>query len=125
MAIRDYITLDSLKYHTPAKAWEPVPNRPISVRRTLLGAADAAFGPISWREWQGDIRAPVTAEAAGWGTIANLRTSLAKRQALAFVDHYGNACNVVVMGPFPERSIMNVWDDPANSFFVTVALVEA
>jgi hypothetical protein len=125
MAIRNYITLDGKQYKTPAKTWEPTPTRPATVRRTLLGRGDATFGANSWREWRGEVEGPVTSPGALWGTLGDLRASLVKRQVLAFEDHYGNSCSVVALGPFAERSIMNVWDDPENSIFLTVALVEA
>jgi len=121
--MNDYITLDGFKYATSANNWKKLLDKPNTVRYTLSGALDITFGAASPTRWVGDVIAPVSARSEGWGTISNLRTSLAKVSSILFTDHYGNRYNVFSVAPLQQRSLMNRWDDTNNVFFVPVELV--
>ncbi len=120
--MNDYITLDGHRYKTSAKTWHPEPNVPGSARILLNGDLDATFGAASVMMWTGEIIGPVTATDP-WGTIADLRTTLAKRQTFTMVDHYGTSYTVVFQGPFPERSLTQKWDSPTNEIMVKVRVM--
>ena len=79
--MNNYIVLDGNKYKTNAKNWTPAPQKAGSVRLNLDGTLDATYGSGTLLRWEGEIMVPVTA-AAGWGTIAQLRTSLQKTSGL-------------------------------------------
>lgn len=119
--MNDYITLDGKKYKTPAKTWQPVDNKIATARITLQGALDVTYGPASLREWHGEIEAAVTPQA-GFGSITDLLTSLAKRQILSFTDHYGTAYSVDVSGQMARRSMTPKWDGYSNKWYVQVAI---
>jgi hypothetical protein len=121
--MNDYITLDGFKYATSANNWKKLLEKPNTVRYTLSGALDITFGSASPIRWVGDVIAPVSARAEGWGTILNLRTSLAKVTSVVFTDHYADSFTVFSVAPLQERSLMNRWDDTNNVFFVPVELV--
>jgi len=121
--MNNYILLDTLKYMTPAKNWTPVPGKPATVRINLDGSTDATYGPGVIFEWRGAIIAPVTPIDVTWGTKADLDVTIAKRQPIAFVDHYGTSCNVHVLGPFAATSRSPKWDGASNEFEVEVTLV--
>lgn len=124
--MNNYITLDSKKYYTPFGVWSPpVINKPSTVEITSDGTTDVTYGPASFLSWEGDIEAPVTAPATGFGTVSDLSTSLAKRQTLAFYDHYNTQYSVHAIGPFHSRSISPKWDSASNVFLITVNLVQA
>lgn len=122
--MNNYITLDGYKYATNANKWEEVTFKPTTVRYTLNGGVDVTYGPATPREWIGEILAPVTARAEGWGTINTLKTTLVKKLAVAFIDHYGYSCNVHCIGEQRGRSLSPRWDDAQNVFFMPVELVE-
>ncbi len=123
MAFNNYITLDSLKYKTTHKSWRPAPNVPSTGRVLLSGALDVTFGAVALNTWNGEIVAPVVADAAGWGTIADLRAALAKKQIFTFIDHYGTSFSVYAQGPFTERSAAPDWSVNENVVYVTVKLM--
>ncbi len=76
----------------------------------------------------GPVAAPTSAntQAGGttWGTIDDLRTVISRNLPVPFIDHYGNSCSVVVLGPFAERSLASKWDSPTNVIFLQVRLVK-
>jgi hypothetical protein len=121
--MNNYITLDGKKYKTPSKLWQPYGDKPATVKKTLLGATDITYGPAVFKEWRGQIEAPVTAEDASWGTIDDLRTTLAKLEHVTFADHYGAGYMAHVLGPFQERSLASKWDSPSNVIYVQVRIV--
>jgi hypothetical protein len=123
--MNDYLTLDGKRYKTKADSWKPVYGKPHTERRTLTGALDITYGPGTIFAWEGEIIAPVTAQGTEWGTVANLRTSLAKKQAVSMTDHYGQTYNVHCLGPHEERSLVNVWDSAVNVFYISVRLVRS
>ncbi len=59
-----------------------------------------------------------------YGTIDDLRAVIAGDLPVPFIDHYGNSCTVVVLGPFAERSLASKWDSPTNVIFLQVRLVK-
>lgn len=122
--MNNYITLDGKKYKTPSKQWQPVSNKPATVRNTLLGEIDATFGSAAIDEWQGQIEGPVTPTDGTWGAITDLRTSLRKNIQLVMTDHYGVAYDVVVFGPLKEESLMPMWDSPSNIIAVTARIIK-
>jgi len=122
--MNNYITLDTKKYATPANNWHCITRKPNTARFTLQGDLDVTYGPAVPVYWEGEIIGPVTARATGWGTIANLRTSLAKQESLNFTDHYGSSYTVHSIGDLQERSLSNKWDDPTNVLYISVKLVK-
>jgi hypothetical protein len=122
--MNNYITLDGNKYATNAKGWKVINGKPGTERYTLLGALDVTYGPATPKCWEGEINGPVTARAAGWGTIVTLRTTLAKKQAVSYTDHYGTTVNVHCLGDFAERSLSTQWDGATNVIYVSVRLVK-
>ena len=119
--MNNYITLDSKQYMTNGKTWHMEDFVPSTERILLSGAHDVTFATATVRVWTGQIEAPVSATGS-WGTIADLRTSLRKRQLLSFTDHYGSSFNVKASGPFKEDSKSVKWDGASNSIFVSVKL---
>ena len=121
--MNNYITLDSKKYKTMHKAWLPITDKPATLRRTLAGSLDVTYGPGVFNEWQGKIEVPVTA-ATGYGTIADLRTTVAKLTSVSMTDHYGATYTVHVLGPFTEESRSPMWDGSLNMIYVQVRIVK-
>jgi len=119
-----YITLNSKKYRTPANAWQPVINKPSTIRYTLLGTVDATYAINEAMEWHGQIEGPVTPDDSGWGTISDLRTTLLTKGEIPFTDHYGNSYYVHAEGPFTEQSLSSAWDSPSNIMLVNVRLLK-
>lgn len=123
--MNNYITLDGKKYATNAANWQPVYQKPHTERRTLTGALDITYGPATIFAWEGEINAPVTPRDVDWGTIGDLRTTLAKKQAVFLTDHGGDTYHVHCLGDNEERTLMNVWDSELNVFYVKVRLVKS
>lgn len=121
--MNNYMKLDGYKYMTPARDWRPVPSKPATTRVNLNGKTDVTYGPATINEWVGAIIAPTVA-AGGWGTKATLDVTIAKREPVAFEDHYGNACDVHVLGTFETISVSPVWDGASNEFKVAVVLLK-
>jgi hypothetical protein len=120
--MNNYITLDGKKYTTAHRSWKYRVARPVSARVYLDGSLGAAYSPAAVHSWQGEIKGPVTADT-GWGTILDLRASLAKLTRLSYTDHYGTVfANAVVAGSFEERSLSPKWDGPSNVIFVQVEI---
>jgi hypothetical protein len=122
--MNNYITLDDKKYKCPAKQWQPVTTKPNSVRVTLLGEVDVTFGSATIREWQGQIEGPVSVPDGTWGTVDDLRATLAKRQELPLIDHFGISHTVVCIGPFKEEPFMSMWDSASNHFNVSARIIK-
>lgn len=124
--MNNYISLDGKYYFTPFGRWSPpLINKPSTTKVTSDGSTDVTYGPASFLSWEGDIEAPVTAPGSGYGTVSDLMTSLAKRQALTFYDHYNTQYSVHAIGPFQSSSMSPKWDSASNIFLVTVNLVQA
>ena len=119
--MNSYITLDGKKYTTPT-GWAPKIDKPATVRQTLNGVVDITYGPANFQEWNGVIRAYVTAQS-GFGTHLELLATLAKRTEILMLDHYGVSYYVHVLGPFEPRSFTNMWDGASNHFDVQVHIV--
>lgn len=120
--MNNYITLDSLKYKTSAKSWTPLTGAPRSARITLSGALDSSYADSSAMQWYGEIIAPVTAEGAGWGTIVNLRASIAKTQNLTMIDHYGTSYTIIIRVA-EEYSLSSMWDGAENEWHMDVEVL--
>lgn len=121
--MNNYITLDDLDYKTKASDWTPVTVKPAMARTLLSSEVDVSYGPGVFKEYRGVIIAPVSDPGGTWGTIADLRTSLEKRQGLNFTDHYGNEGVAHVFGEIPEQSLSPMWDQGANEFYVSVRVI--
>jgi hypothetical protein len=126
--MNDYIIIDDgtnqYKYATLQRNWLPQPMVPSTSRLLLSGELDTTFASGTLVSWQGEIVAPVTPRAAGWGTITTLRAQLKMLQRHTFSDHYGNAYpNAHFQGPFNERSAIPDWDNVENKFYVTVKIL--
>jgi hypothetical protein len=61
--------------------------------------------------------------ATGYGSPNDLKATLAKRTAVAFVDHYGENYSVHLLGPFPEMSFTPVWDGNSNVILFQLTVV--
>ena len=124
--MNNYIILDGYWYTAPFPEFNPEgPTKPARLRKTLAGATDVTYGPAVTEAWQGSIWAPVSASGS-YGTIANLRTTIAKMQAVTYTDHYGvNQGTVHILGPFRQRPQTPVWDSSLNKWKVTLRLVKA
>lgn len=115
-----FITLDGNKYTCPGEAWSPEVLKPSTIRITTLGDLDTTYGPANFGVWGGFIRAYVT-PSSGFGTPAQLRTSLQKQQGLSFTDHYGVTRTIHVQG-YKEKSATVMWDGTDNYIDFAVAL---
>lgn len=118
-----YITLGTKRYKTVAKSWRPEILKPTAVKHSLDGELLATFGPTNVLRWSGAVIGPVTPENSQYGSIEDLRTLLKTRQVVTFVDHYGSSYGAVVLGPFVEQSLQNVWDAPGNKIYVGIQVV--
>jgi hypothetical protein len=121
--MNNYITLDGQQYKTEAESWKPLLVKPSTVRVNLDGSTDVTYGPAMPVEWNGRIIAPVTG-GGSWGDIDDLLTTMAKAEAVAFVDHFGAPYSVHVLGPFDRVSRVNMWDSASNEWLVQVRLVK-
>jgi hypothetical protein len=114
-----YITFDGLKYRTSHKTWK-VAIQPMANSRILAdGTLDVTHGPTTAYLFTGELMADVTPDT-GFGSVVQLRISLAKKQAFTFIDHYGSTYTIHAIGPFPERSLSPKWDSSSNIFYVTI-----
>ena len=120
--MNNYVTLDGKKYSCPFKEWEPVFEKPVSARFTWAGAADVTFGNGGYKTWSGSIRAQVT-PASGFGSVSDIRNTIAKLTTVGFQDHYGDKTYTVAVEQIgPERSISAKWDGASNVIFFPVRL---
>jgi len=123
--MNNYITLDTKMYRTLARDWAPVWNKPSTDRVTLSGSVDVTYGPAMILGYTGSIIAPVSAPS-GWGTFADLKATLEKREAVPFIPHEGgSAVTVHVLGPFNPVSLLGVWDAASNEWHIPVRIVSA
>ena len=83
-------------------------HKPGTVRFTIEGTMDGTYGPGVFYNWQGEIRVDAT-PAAGYGSLANLKATLVKRQGLGFVDHWGDNYLVHIVGEMPEKYLTPDW----------------
>ena len=119
--MNSYITLDGHKYVTPV-GWQSKIDKPSTIRQTLNGVVDVTYGPADFREWNGVIRAYVTAQA-GFGTDVELLETLSKKAEVLMIDHYGTSYYVHVISPFEPNSFTSQWDAGSNHFDVMVRVV--
>lgn len=122
--MNDYIILDSKYYTAPFGEFHPERTKPARIRTTLSGSVDVTYGPAVVQAWEGNIWAPVSASGS-YGTIGDLRTTIAKMQSVSYTDHYGNSHTVHIIGPFRERALTPVWDSIYNKWRVSIRLVKA
>lgn len=120
MAFYSYVTLDTKKYAALQQAWIPSVSNPMTARVTLAGTLDTTWGTDEVYNWQGELRADVTPDS-GYGSPSDLRTSLKKKQQLAFTDHYGVSYNIAVTG-FQERSHSPNWEGTDNAMFFAIEI---
>lgn len=120
--MNNYITLDSKKYHT-LEGWAPDTVRPSKFDTYLNNKTGAVYGHTSYRQWSGQIIAPYTSPGTGWGTIADLDTTLAKKQNLSFTSHDSIivTVNVVSSG---RKSLIRKWDAASNKWYVSITIRE-
>jgi hypothetical protein len=119
-----YVVLNGKRYTTLAANWTPTFAKPMTVRQTLLGSTDVAYGPGVIEGWQGEIKAYAQAPSSEWGTITDLMTAIKTLGAVTFVDHLGTSCTVHVTGPGNQRSLHNMWNASSNCFYVPVQLTK-
>jgi len=125
MAINNYISINdgsnTYKYKTTSRSWKYQPEQPSSMRLRLDGNIDITYGPALVHSWEGEIIAPVATQPAGWGTVATLRTQLAKKVVFQFTDHYGATfTDTAIEGPFREDSIQPDWASNENEILVKI-----
>lgn len=124
MTIRNYITLNSLKYMASSKQFDPVRIKPSTVRYTAdpTSVLDVTYGPAVAKEWRGILLVPAS-PASGWGGISDLRSAFDTLGSVTFEDHYGTSYNAHLIGQFPEHSVTPAWDGSSNEFHILVRLV--
>jgi hypothetical protein len=120
--MNNYVLLDGYKYFAPFKQWEPSPEKPMSYRYTWGSGVEVTYGPAVFKVWKGSLIARVT-PITDFGSVANIRATLLKTQALSFQDHEGNTFQVHAAYAGPEKSISPRWDGPSNAIFFPVILV--
>jgi len=120
--MNNYIILNSKKYSTPAKAWEPIPDKPATFRVTLDGKADVTYGPATISEYRGEVEAPVQSDT-GWGNVTDLRAVVATLGSVSFTDHFGNSFLAHILGPNGERYLTPMWDASENKVRIAVRLI--
>lgn len=120
--MRNYITLDGLRYHTSLN-WAPFEERPMVARRLLSGRTNVTFGPVTYSSWRGHISADVTPKPL-FGDVDTLRTTYKKLSSVEFVDHFGNAHEVVVDRGVDEKSASPMWTASDNTVEVNVVLIK-
>jgi hypothetical protein len=121
--MKNYIILDTKQYMTVFGEWQPLINKPSSVRYLWNGNTDVTYGPGLPQEWRGMVRVPVTASGS-WGSISNMRTTLMKKQSVSFTDHYEETYSVHIIGEITEDSFTPGWDNATNVFHIPVRLVK-
>jgi len=119
-----YIELAGKRYKTLASQWEPIVEKPATVRYAWDQTLDVTYGPSSFTGWTGVIEASVLPNA-NYGTPAELMATLLTQGEILYRDHYGGQYYVHAVGPFKQRSLLNVWDSPRNKLFVSAKLVKA
>ena len=123
--MNDYIILDTHWYTAPFPEFSvDGPTKPGKLRKTLAGDTDVTYGPAVTDAWAGNIWAPVSA-SGDYGTIVDLRATIAKLESVGFTDHYNVAHTVHILGPFRQTSLTPVWDSNLNRWKVTLKLVKA
>lgn len=118
--MNNYIVIDGKKYSTTHGTWIPRDVIPGRVRRTTNSAIDAVYG-TPYKEFQGEIR-PYHTAPTGWGSYADLLTSLAKATKLAFIDHFGNEYEAAIVGPLEPRSMSPRYDAADNQYLVNILI---
>jgi hypothetical protein len=121
--MRDYIILNGLKFRTAAENWEPNEERPMVIRRLMSGGSNVTFGPSTFTGWRGTVLVDVT-PAPDFGSIDHMRITYRLRQALEFLDHYGNEYQVVIDRGVGEKSISPMWTAVDNVFRINLSLVK-
>ena len=121
--MNDYIELDGKRYRTGHPDWEPIEDRPMTVKRLLSGATNITFGPATFTSWAGIIHADVSASAP-FGTIDDLRVTSRKREVLSFTDHYGVSASVVIDRRVGGRSLSPMWDAADNVWRMNITLLK-
>ena len=121
--MNDFISLDGKRYRCAADQWEPNEERPMVIRRLMSGNSNVTFGPATFTGWRGVVNVEVGA-VAPFGTIDDMRATYRKRQALAFIDHYGNNYSVVIDRSVGERSLSPKWTAVDNIFKINLSLVK-
>lgn len=122
--MNDYVTLDGKKYTATHGKWTEVIVVPATIRKTLSGVTDVTYGPATYQEWRGEMRAYPGTPPVGYGTWSDLKTSLQSLAGLSFTDHFGNAHTVHFGGEAHNTSLSPVWDQDSGKMFVMVRLVK-
>ena len=122
--MNNYIVLDGYRYRVPFGSWKVRQRKPFSERYTAGGNLDMTYGPATPYEWEGKIIGPVTPDDESWGSIHDLRLTLAKREALAMTDHHDVDFTVHLLGPFTEETMSPKEDAPTNEFRIDVRIVK-
>jgi hypothetical protein len=120
--MNNYITLDGKKYSCPYKQWEMQTEKPMSYRYTWGSGIETTYGAGVFKTWKGNMVARIT-PASGFGSVADIRITLAKTVSLTFIDHYGTTFTVHASYAGPERSFSPVWDGASNAIFFPVLIV--
>lgn len=113
-------TAGAKKYTTKIQ-WEPSVTKPSTVRAVQLGGMDVTYGPASMKTWEGEIKARIT-PASGYGTPAELETTLNQMTVIGFTDHYGGACIPVHVVEWRRTSHSPMWDGSSNVMYYAVRL---
>jgi hypothetical protein len=119
--MNNYILLDGKKYACVYKQWSPMADKPMMVRYAWDGTIDVTYGPGTFLAWRGVIMV-ATAPNTGYGSVSDIRTTLAKRLGVNFTDHYGNAHTVHIQQTGEERSYSPKWNSGENSILFPVQI---
>jgi len=122
MAFNSYVTLDGKKYKTLQRSWQEMPSVPKTGRLLLSGDVDVTFAANPIMEWEGELAAAVS-PATGYGSPADLYTTLEKTTALSFTDHRGTAYSNCYVEATKMRSLLPDWEDTNNIIYIFVKIL--
>lgn len=114
-----YITIGAYKYVT-TRTWRPSSVKSGTLKLMIDGSLDVTYGPAVVSEWKGSVKADNT-PASGYGTPAQLRTSLETLSGITFIDHDGVSHTGHVFG-YDEISLLPDWDNANNSIYFDITI---
>ena len=125
--MKDYIELDGYCYRTTVKTWSPpMPRKPMTVRVNVNGTLDVTYAAAAPLTWGGELKL-INSDTPPdqnkyWGSQDNIEVTLAKLQAVTFVDHFEDVYSVHVR-PLGSHSSTPMWDAESNSLYYGLTLI--
>jgi len=120
--VNKYVVFDGFRYTCPFKMWDIQPEKPMSYRYTWGAGIEVTYGPSIFKTWRGSLVARMTPVAL-YGSIADLRISLAKVTFVEFEDHDGVVYHAHAAYAGPEKSFSPKWDGASNAIYIPVIIV--